>query len=300
MAVVFREDFLMKTSDLRLLILRMLSARELYGYEVHKKLAAEGKDIEVGRLYKVLNKMLEDRLVECLWEKSDLGPRRKMYRIGENGRKVLEELLRNSIETIHISYAEYLTNLPLKASVFENTSKLLTKDLKKQGAVALVAATSSPMNERLLSSLQGRLPKWGIFVVNPKMVDLDLHLRHLVTLEGGYDNVPLKDDSVNLLIVMGLPKKGVLQTAVDEWFRVIKEHGKLMIIVPSVLVRRIKDPLRIGDFMEKMEHHVFGNEEFVDCRVILGLLQNYFEKVEEKQIVNMTMILASISRHSSL
>lgn len=289
----------MKTSDLRLLILRMLSARELYGYEVHKKLDAEGRNIEVGRLYKVLNKMLEDRLVEGLWEKSDLGPRKKMYKIGGNGRKVLEELLRNSIENIHISYAEYLTNLPSKYCVFENISKLLTKNLKKQGAMALVAATSSPMNERLLSSLQSRLPKWGIFVVNPKTVNLELHLKYLVSLEGDYDNIPLKDNSVDLLTVMGLPKKNVLQKAAGEWHRAMKEHGKLMIVVPTVLVHRTKDPLRIGDFMEKMDHQVFGKEEFVDCRVILGLLQNCFEKVEEKQIVNMTMVLASIPRPSS-
>jgi DNA-binding PadR family transcriptional regulator len=290
----------MKTSDLRLLILRMLGARELYGYEVHKKLAAEGRNVEVGRLYKVLNKMLKDRLLECVWEKSDLGPRRKMYSIGGNGRKVLEELLRNSIENIHISYAEYLMNLPSKYCVFENISKSLTKDLEKQGAIAFLAANSSPMHERLLSSLQSRLPKWRIFAVNPKTVNLELHLRYLVPLEGDYDNIPLKDNSVDLLIVMGLPKKDVLQKAVGEWYRAMKEHGKSMIVVPTVLVHRTKDPLRIGDFMEKMDHQVFGKEEFVDCRVILGLLENHFERVEEKQIVNLTMMFASIPRPSSL
>jgi DNA-binding PadR family transcriptional regulator len=296
MTAIFHEGFLMKTSDLRVHILRKLSERELYGYQLHKKLAAEGKDIEVGRLYKVLNKMLEDRLVECLWKKSDLGPRRKMYSVSGNGKKVLEQLLRNSIDTIHISYVEYLMNLPHKASIFENMSNLWTKDLKKRGAMAFVAATSSPMNEKILSSLHNRLPKWSIFVVNPKIVDLELHLKDLVSLEGGYEDVPLRDDSVDLLIMMGLPKKSTLQKAVSEWFRVIGNHGRLTIIVPSVLVHRIKHPLRIGDFMENMEHHVFGKEEFIDCRVIFGLLQNYFEKVEEKQFVNLTMILVSIPR----
>jgi PadR family transcriptional regulator PadR len=290
----------MKTADLRLLILKMFVGEESYGYGVHKRLAAMSKHVEIGQLYKVLNKMLKEQLLESVWQKSSKGPRKKLYRISEKGRKELDELLRNAIETIRFSYAEYLTNLPLKASVFENISKLLMKDLRKQGAIAFVAASSSSMHGRLLSSLQSRLPKCSIFVVRPKEVDVDLHLRDMVPLEGDYDGVPLKHNSVDLLIMMGLPKKAVLQDAVWEWFRVMKENGKLMIVVPTVLVRRIKDPLRIGDFMEKMEHNVLGKERFVDCSLILGLLRNHFEKVETKQIVNMTLIIASNPRPSSL
>jgi hypothetical protein len=44
---------------------------------------------------------------------------------------------------------------------------------------------------------------------------------------------------------------------------------------------------------------VFGKEESIDSKAILDLLQNRFEEVEEKQIVNMTMIMASNRRSFS-
>lgn len=64
----------MRTEDLKNIILRMFGHKKFYGYEIHKKLASENIKIEISRLYRVLNEMMKDKLLEGRWEKSHIGP----------------------------------------------------------------------------------------------------------------------------------------------------------------------------------------------------------------------------------
>jgi DNA-binding PadR family transcriptional regulator len=48
----------------------MIGRRELYGYEIHKMLAIEGSDVEISRLYRILNEMSKEGLLEGRWAKS--------------------------------------------------------------------------------------------------------------------------------------------------------------------------------------------------------------------------------------
>jgi hypothetical protein len=88
-----RVDIAMRTEDFKRIILRMFKASEFHGYEVHKKLASEDVRVELSRLYGVLNEMLREGLLEVRWERSRFGPRKRMYRIGEKGKKELDKML---------------------------------------------------------------------------------------------------------------------------------------------------------------------------------------------------------------
>ena len=62
---------------------------------------------------------------------------------------------------------------------------------------------------------------------------------------------------------------------------------------PTVLIHKYEDPLTIGDFIEKYEHETIEKGEQINKEFLQVLLKNFFNKVEERQIVHMTIFLAS-------
>lgn len=82
----------MKPKDLKRIILKMFKSKEFYGYEIHKTLASKDIKIEISCLYRVLGEMLREGLLESRWETSQLGPKKRMYSLGEKGKNDLEKI----------------------------------------------------------------------------------------------------------------------------------------------------------------------------------------------------------------
>jgi DNA-binding PadR family transcriptional regulator len=281
----------LKTSELRLSILKIVRQTECYGYEIHKRLAAQGIEIDIGRLYKVLMEMLTEGMIGCRWEKSDRGPKKRVYRLGENGGKELDKIFRGAIDTVHEYYSEYLLSLPNRTSVFEAFAKMAAPEVREQCKVAFFARNTSPIHERILAAVHSRLPACEIYATNPTKVNLNRSFENLTSLHGDYDSIPLREKYVDLLIIEGLPGSQDLSKAVAEWCRVMKEKGRLVIIVPTAIFSKFKDPLSIGDFVEKMEHQTTGEVPGKEETLML-ILQNHFQEVEKKQMLQMTFLVA--------
>ena len=282
----------MRTEDLKKIILRIFGTREFYGYEVHKELASEKVEVGLSRLYGVLTEMLRDGLLEGRWEKGRLGPRKKVYRIGEKGKKEREKLLLDAIETVHRFYSEYQLTLPAQTNVLTSVCKLLSSNVDKRGEIAYISPSYSVMHERQLHNLHVEVPEAKIYFVKPASLAVDLNFDNLGFLSGTYDNIPLRSGFVDLEIIVGVPEKDSLKKSLTEWYRVLKQSGTLAIITPTVLIRKYKDPLSISDFMEKYEHEASEKGEYMEAEPLRALLQKFFDKVEEKQIVHMTIFLA--------
>jgi hypothetical protein len=60
-----------------------------------------------------------------------------------------------------------------------------------------------------------------------------------------------------------------------------------------VTLRKYEDPLTIGDFIEKYEHESIEKGEHLDSELLKRLLGKFFQDVQEKQIVHMTLFMAS-------
>lgn len=288
----------MRTEDLKKRLLRTFGSREFYGYEVHKKLASEKIDVGISRLYRVLTEMLREGLLEARWEKGQLGPKKRVYRLGEKGTKEREKILLSAIETVHGFYSEYLLNLPAKTNVFTSMCKLLSSNVDRKGDIAYVSPKYSVTHEKILRGLQNEVPEGKIYFVKPASLTVDLNLDNLSFLNGTYDNIPLKDGYVDRVIVVEVPEKGSLEKSLKEWCRVLKQDGTLAIAVPTVLVCKYQDPLSIGNFIEKYEHETLKKREYMDAETLKTLLQKFFPEVQEKQIVHMTIFLASEPRFS--
>jgi DNA-binding PadR family transcriptional regulator len=283
----------MRTEDLKRVILRMVGSREFYGYEVHKELEAEKVKVGISRLYRVLTEMLRDGLLEGRWEKGQLGPRKRVYRICEKGRKEREKILLAAIETVHGFYSEYLLNLPAETNVLGSIYKLLSSNVDRKGEIVCISHEYSVMHEKMLRGLHDEVPGAKIYFVKPASLTANLNLDNLWFLNGTYDNIPLKSRYVDLAIVMEVPEKDFLEKSLKEWYRVMKKDGTLAIVTPTILVRKYDDPLSIGNFIEKYERETLEKGDYMEAEALKALLQKFFHRVEEKQIVHVTIFLAS-------
>jgi DNA-binding PadR family transcriptional regulator len=286
------ESKVVRTEDLKKIVLRMFGSREFYGYEVHKKLVSEKIEVGISRLYRVLTEMLRDGWLEGRWEKGQLGPRKRVYRIGEKGKKEREKLLLDAIETVHGFYSEYLLNLPGKTNVLNNICKLLSSNVDRKGEIAYISPQYSVMHEKILHYFQDKMPQAKIYFIKPASLAVDLNFDNLSFLNGTYDNIPLRSGFVDLEIVAEVPEKDSLEKSLMEWQRVLKQNGTLAIVTPTVLIRKYKDPLSIGNFIEKYQHEALEKGEYMEAQPFRELLQKFLCKVEEKQIVHMTIFLA--------
>ena len=123
-------------------------------------------------------------------------------------------------------------------------------------------------------------------------MEVDLKLNNLSFLDGDYNNIPLKEKYLDLLVVTSIPKKDFFSPALKEWHRVLKQTGRLTMLTPTVLIRKYEDPLTIGNFIEKYEHETKEKSKQINQEDLQEILKKFFNKVEEKQVVHLTLFLA--------
>ena len=86
----------LKRGTLEMILLKLLSERPRYGYEIVSTLeqrAGEGFQFKEGTLYPVLYRLENDGLVETQWETLERGVPRKYYHLTEKGARQLELLI---------------------------------------------------------------------------------------------------------------------------------------------------------------------------------------------------------------
>lgn len=282
-----------KTDDLKTIVLKTFKDKPFYGYEAHKSLLSLGMEMDISRLYKVLNKMLNEGLLESRWERSQQGPRMRVYRLGEKGRKELDRVFGDAIAIVHYFYSEYLLGLTSEKNVFTMICKLLSSELKGKNNIVYVTSQYSIVNERVLLGLHSETPEAKIYIVKPSLLTVDLNLGNVALLDGSFTYIPLRDGYADLVVVSGLPEEGHMEKALREWRRALKKSGKLAIVVPTINVKEYRDPLDIGDFIERYEKEAAGKGDYIDRELIARELKNCFQRVEEEQIVHLTVFLAS-------
>ena len=82
----------MRKGVLEFCILKILSTKDKYSFEIIETLKKSKMLVVEGTLYPLLTRLKNGGLLEYRWEESTSGPPRKYYSITEVGRKFLEEL----------------------------------------------------------------------------------------------------------------------------------------------------------------------------------------------------------------
>jgi PadR family transcriptional regulator PadR len=272
----------LRTDDLKKVVLKMFRGNELYGYDINKNLATQGIDVDLSRLYGVLNSMRKEGLLQDRWEKSSSGPRKKMYGITEKGREKLTEILLEAIDTVHSFYGDYLRSLLPEINVFGDIIESMTEFMEGDENVAFFTSKFNPMHEFLLGFIQRKNPGGR-------------NLSNLNILDGTYNDLPLKNDFLDRLVIMDLPVMDLLEESIKEWQRAIKTNGRLTIITPTILIEKQKHPMTIGDFVEKNEHEDLEGGSHIERDVLFPILQEKFNNLHESEYVHISIINAQNS-----
>lgn len=87
-----------RKGSVRLSLLFLISERDMYGYEIIQELTKRTGGVltlKEGNIYPALHKLESENLVEGFWKEVDLGvPPRKYYTLTENGRRDLDEMIK--------------------------------------------------------------------------------------------------------------------------------------------------------------------------------------------------------------
>ena len=78
---------------LEFLVLKIISADQVYAADILKELNATEFATQEGTLYPLLSKMRREELVDYEWKESDAGPPRKYYQLTAKGREQLRETM---------------------------------------------------------------------------------------------------------------------------------------------------------------------------------------------------------------
>jgi PadR family transcriptional regulator, regulatory protein PadR len=76
---------------LEFLVLKIISANQVYAADILKELNATEFATQEGTLYPLLSKMRREQLVDYEWKESESGPPRKYYELTAKGRDALRE-----------------------------------------------------------------------------------------------------------------------------------------------------------------------------------------------------------------
>jgi DNA-binding PadR family transcriptional regulator len=75
------------------LILEVIAQGQTYGYEIAQTVTARSRgyfELKEGSLYPALHRLEQQKLITSFWQQVD-GRRRKYYKLGPSGARVLEE-----------------------------------------------------------------------------------------------------------------------------------------------------------------------------------------------------------------
>jgi len=280
----------MRTQDLKSSILRIAGKGEFYGYEIHRKLQENKIEVGIGRLYSILAEMKDDGLLKDRWEKSQSGPKRRIYRTAKKGDMKRDEILVEAIKTVHEFYTDYLNNLPPELSVFNSISKILAENLPENANMAYATTRFSEPVKKIIMSLVNEFKEGKLYAIHPRENNVEFGINAVSLVDGTFEDIPMKDNYLDLLVVTGNIRKDCLNSCLKEWQRVVGSNGTLAIISPTALLMKYEDPLGIGEFIEQREHPRLDSDDSLDVDFLTNEMKKYFERIDMKEVVHITLL----------
>jgi DNA-binding PadR family transcriptional regulator len=278
----------MRTDVLKRKILQMFNDNEFHGYDISKKLAKDSKEIELSRLYRVLNDMAREGFLVGRWEKSERGPRKKVYSLDTKGIEEREKMLLDAIEIVHNHYDQYIMSLPREYSVFEILVSKMVKEMEGEPNIVYIAPFFSNIHHRMISTILDYLPGASVYLVMPKNEEISLDTPSLIQMEGFFSDIPLKNQYADLLFVTGVPPVNSVDKSIEEWKRCLKEDGKIAIVTPSILLEEAYHPMPIGTFIENKEHNATKRFDFPSLEEFEDKLVSNFTSFTKYTIIHLT------------
>lgn len=283
----------MKKRELKRSIVRLIRGGELYGYEIRKILLSEGEKIQLSYLYKTLKEMCDEKLLESELSSGDHGPQTRKYRLTRQGREELGRVFGEATELIHDFYEDYVAKLPPRF-FSEKFDMMMREAYGGRKSAALV--TSEPLTQlhrRILHGLCGRSGAVSTFLIRSASIRAEPQIQGLRVLDGTMEDIPMKDQSLDAIVVVDLQDSMNLKACCRELRRVLKRGGLMFGCSPFIGLGGEYDPLEVGEFMKRTKYEMMGRA-YLDKETVKKELAATFDYVDVANLAFMTAFVAGL------
>ena len=152
---------------------------------------------------------------------------------------------------------------------------------------------SQPLTHLHREILEGMCRRSGgkhTYLVKPSHIKAQAEFPDMTVLDGAFDDIPLKDSSLDGVIVVDIQDAASLKRSCREFRRVLKEGGVIVGCSPFMGLGGVNDPLEVGEFMKKMKY-TWSGRAYPDRESIKKALAETFDYVD---IANMGFVTGFI------
>ncbi|MHA1966040.1 MAG: PadR family transcriptional regulator [Candidatus Thorarchaeota archaeon] len=280
----------MRKDDLVSKLLEIIGYEEIHGYELYKEISFRGSKVSQSRIYGILADMVSNGLLNEQWESSKQGPRRKLFSLTETGLEHRMLLLIDAVNSVHRFYVEYLGRLPTDSNFFDQIWSTLKDKVPTNPRLAVLIGHISQPAKYLLSQSHNHFSEGVFYILKNQETELEDVGENWLIMDGIYDNIPLKDEYLDLLLVVGFHSNFIADAVVQEWYRMIKKNGTLAVLTPAIQTFEPKTPLSLGDFIEFHQHQNHGTHE--DWITFKKLITAYSSILDETVMADVCLFQA--------
>lgn len=284
--------------DLERNILRMISEEEeICGYELWKRMSSKGIKCHSNHLYVVLKDMEKEGILKGRWveRENHSGARKHLYSIGKEGKDVMNSILKDSLSVLMTSYVNEMRQLNDYsgfASVIAQASVQLGLPTPAEDEkIVLSIPYHDPLTcYQLIFSLTDSFPNSSLYLVTPPKMEIYESRPNMTVLHGWRHDMPLKDEFADLVILEGFPYQVSEEETIRECFRVLKEGGNLVVQVKNTMVEEREPEFPFfSEYVEKLYYELFQQDRKISREKVASILQRYFKKQTEANIMGTTV-----------
>lgn len=276
----------MRKDLLKRLIITSLQGKELHGYEISKELSRKGVKQRTNYVYAILTEMERGGLLRGRWIKSPKGPEKHLYSLGKRGEEEYQRMVGEAKDMLVGAFIRFnLTTQDVAKHANFLTGALGSIGIRPARGTRLVMVEPdfNPLTCYPLEfySMSEAYPEASVYVVKPPGLKLDEGKSNLTFLDGSRDDIPLKDNFADYLLLSGFPAGPSLEDTVRECSRVLREEGSFLIRVANALtVERAPGFLTFADFILR---ELSNQEKLIEIRRLMRVLSGLFVEVREEE-----------------
>src|SRR5579875_2105687 len=304
-----------ESADLQKLIITILAMseeqeeahhkREMTGSEIFRELSQKGIETWQNHVYTLLTKMEENGVLKSRWVENPngRGPRKHLYRLGKMGEERRALMVKDSIELLMSEFIRTNSKVrDLKDHIEgfrENFAFAQTGRTNIGQTGSEVIVMTIPYYDPLIchpvsiNALAEAFPKSLVYVVKPKEMKFSSQKENLKLLDGSRNDLPLKDEFADYLLLEGFPKEASLQATLSESERVLKENGCLGIQVSEVMIEERRPAyVSFSEFVAKAFYQTCAQDRVVSLNELRSLITKDFRRFTETKAFGNIVIWA--------
>ena len=283
----------MKKRELKRGIIRIVSGGDTYGYEIKRRLAAQGEKLQLSYIYKTLKEMCNEKLLQSELREGDQGPPRRQYHLTPGGEQALGVIFGEATELIHDYYEEYVAGLP--PAFFSEKFEMMMREVYggRKNVALVISEPLTRLHRLILDKLCTRSGGERTYLIKPPHIKADLDLTDLTVLDGGFEDIPMKDKSLDAIVAVDVQDSENLEASCKEFRRVLRNGGILVGCTPFMGLGGANDPLDVGEFMKKAKYTLSGRP-YLDRETVRKALAKTFDYVDVANIAFMTAFVAGL------